>query len=146
VRVGGQRSLAAFSGYELACVVAAGAVLGRTTLLSVPTLGTGVVALTTLFTVQWVLGRGRRHRLVRRLVDREPVLLMVGSEMRIAAMRRARVTEDEILQRLRLAGVGNRDEVGWVVLERNGQISVVRAASALDRTLLADVPGVARDP
>ncbi|MHA6784675.1 DUF421 domain-containing protein [Pseudonocardia saturnea] len=143
VRLGGQRSLVVLSGYEAACVIAAGAVVGRTALLTVPTLGTGVVALLTLFGVQLVLGWGRKHRVVRRLLDREPVLLMLGPDMRIEAMRRARVTEDEIRQRLRLAGIGDRADVGCVVLERNGQISVIRGA--LDESLFVDVPGIRGD-
>lgn len=145
VRISGQRSLVALSGYELACVTASGAVLGRTTLLEVPTLGTGVVALTTLFAVQRLLGRCRRSRAVRRLLDRDPVLLMDAGGMRHEAMRRARVTEDEVRQRLRLAGIGDPREVGWVVLERSGQISVVRASSGLDPALLTDVRAQAHD-
>lgn len=137
VRLGGQRSLLVLAGYETACVVAAGAVIGRTTLLEVPTLGTGIVALLTLFGMQRALGRARRHRLVRRVLDREPVLLMLGPDLCHDAMRRARITEDEIVQRLRLAGIGNRADVGCVVLERTGQISVVRGE--VDECLLADV-------
>jgi uncharacterized membrane protein YcaP (DUF421 family) len=145
VRISGQRSLVALSGYELACVAASGAVLGRTTLLEVPTLGTGVVALTTLFAVQRLLGRCRRSRAVRRLLDRDPVLLMDAGGMQHEAMRRVRVTEDEVRQRLRLAGIGDPREVGWVVLERSGQISVVRASSGLDPALLTDVRAQAHD-
>ena len=141
VRLGGQRSLVVVAGYETACVIAAGAVIGRTSLLEVPTLGTGIVALLTLFGVQRALAVGRRYRPVRRLLDREPVLLMLGSDLRRDAMRRARVSEDEICQLLRLAGIGARADVGCVVLERTGQISVVRAG--VEESLLADIPRTA---
>ncbi|GAA4853387.1 YetF domain-containing protein [Pseudonocardia benzenivorans] len=104
-----------------------------------------VVALTTLFAVQRLLGRCRRSRAVRRLLDRDPVLLMDAGGMRHEAMRRVRVTEDEVRQRLRLAGIGDPREVGWVVLERSGQISVVRASSGLDPALLTDVRAQAHD-
>jgi uncharacterized membrane protein YcaP (DUF421 family) len=70
---------------------------------------------------------------------------MDADGMRHEAMRRARVTEDEIRQRLRLAGIGDPREVGWVVLERTGRISVVRASSGLDPALLADVRSQAPD-
>lgn len=145
IRIFGPRSLVVLSGYELACVAAVGAVLGRTTLLAVPTLGTGVVALVTLFAMQRLLGRCRRSRAVRRLLDPRPVLLMDGDRLCREAMRRARVGEDEIRERLRLAGIGDPREVGWVVLERTGQISVVRSSSALDPALLTDVTGEASD-
>jgi uncharacterized membrane protein YcaP (DUF421 family) len=143
VRLAGQRSLAAMSNYDVACAIALGAVVGRTTLLAEPTLGTGVIALVTLFAAQRLLGLAQRRPLYRALFDRSPVLLMVGGEVRTARMRRARVTEDELRQRLRLAGISRLEQVGCVVLERNGQISVLRRDAGLDPWLLGDVPGAA---
>jgi uncharacterized membrane protein YcaP (DUF421 family) len=143
VRLAGQRSLAAMSNYDVACAIALGAVVGRTALLAEPTLGTGVIALVTLFAVQRLLGLAQRYPLYRALFDRAPVLLMVGGEMRGAELRRARVTEDELRQRLRLAGISRLEQVGCVVLERNGQISVLRRDGDLDPRLLGDVPGAA---
>jgi uncharacterized membrane protein YcaP (DUF421 family) len=70
------------------------------------------------------------------------VLLMLGPDLRRDAMRRARVTEDEICRLLRLAGIGDRADVGCVVLERTGPISVVRAG--VDESLLVDVLRTAR--
>jgi uncharacterized membrane protein YcaP (DUF421 family) len=143
VRLAGQRTLAAMSNYDIACAIALGAVIGRTALLAEPTLGAGVVGLVTLFGMHRLLGLAQRHPLYRALLDRSPVLLMAGGEMRVAEMRRARVTEDELKQRLRLAGISRLEQVGCVVLERNGQISVLRAGSGLDPRLLDDVPGAA---
>jgi len=144
VRLAGQRSLAALSNYDIACAIALGAVIGRTALLAEPTLGTGVIGLVTLFAVQRLLGLAQRHPLYRALFDRTPVLLMVGAEMQVAQMRRARVTEDELKQRLRLAGISRLEQVGWVVLERNGQISVLRGEAGLDPWLLDDLSGAAK--
>ncbi|HEX4357403.1 MAG TPA: YetF domain-containing protein [Pseudonocardia sp.] len=99
--------------------------------------------LTGLFAVQRLLGLAQRHPLHRALFDRAPVLLMVGGELRAAQPRRARVTEDELRQRPRLAGISRLEEVGCVVLERNGQISVPRRDADLDPWPLDDVPGAA---
>jgi uncharacterized membrane protein YcaP (DUF421 family) len=52
------------------------------------------------------------------------------------------VTEDEIRQQLRLAGIGDPADVGCVIPERNGRIGVVRAG--IDASLLADVVQVGR--
>ncbi|HEX4251670.1 MAG TPA: YetF domain-containing protein [Pseudonocardia sp.] len=143
VRLAGQRTLAAMSNYDIVCAIAVGAVLGRTALLATPTLGTGVVGLVTLFVMQRLLGVAHRYPLYRALFDRTPVLLMVGGELRVAEMRRARVTEDELNQRLRLAGITRLEQVGCVVFERNGQISVLRRDPGLEPRLLDDVPGAA---
>jgi uncharacterized membrane protein YcaP (DUF421 family) len=87
---------------------------------------------------------GQRRPLYRALFDRAPVLLMVGAEMRAAQLRRARVTEDELRQRPRLAGISRLEQVGRVVLERNGQISVQRGEAGLDPRLLDGVPRAAQ--
>ncbi|MFC4949104.1 YetF domain-containing protein [Pseudonocardia sp. GCM10023141] len=46
-----------------------------------------------------------------------------------AAMRRAGVTDDDLRQRLRLAGITARTQVRLAVLERTGEISVLAAAA-----------------
>jgi len=144
VRVMGQRTLNAMSTHDIACVIAIGAVIGRTTLLAEPTLAGGVIALVTLFVIQRVLGLVHRRRWFARLLARKPVLLMVGDEIRHDELRRARITPDELHQRLRLAGIGRPGQVGTVILEVNGQISVVRREPGLAPDLFDDVPGAAR--
>lgn len=139
VRLLGQRNLAAVSIYDVACVLALGAVIGRTALLSVPTLGSGVVALVALFVVQGVVRVLRRARRIRVLLDRPPVLLVIDGLCDAAAMRRAGVTDDDLRQRVRLAGISRWEQVGRVVLERNGEISVIRHDPGLDEGLFADI-------
>lgn len=144
VRLLGQRRLAGMSAADLGCVLAVGAVLGRTTLLLHPTLLTGVVAMLTLFAAQSVLHRLRRSGLGYRIVDRTPVLLMAGPVPIEDAMRANQVTEGDLRQRLRLAGIRRLTEVRGVVLERNGSMSVIRQGVDVDAWLLADLPKGAR--
>lgn len=139
VRVVGQRSLASMSGFDVGCVVALGAVVGRTVLLETPTLLVGVVALLALFAMQGLLGLLRQNRGFDRWVNRSPVLLMDGERLLRDNLRRAHVAEDELRQRLRLAGIRRLDEVQCVVLERNGTVSVIRRGDDVDPWLLADV-------
>lgn len=141
VRVVGQRSLASLSSFDFGCVVALGAVLGRTVLLESPTLLIGVVALLTFFALQGLLGLLRQSRRIDRFINRPPVLLLWDGVLLEDAMRSAHVVDDEIRQRLRLAGVSRLDEVGAVVLERNGNLSVVRRGESMDPWLLEDLGG-----
>ncbi|ROS44307.1 DUF421 domain-containing protein [Amycolatopsis thermoflava] len=143
VGIMGRRSLAAMSVFDVAGVMAFGAVLGRTALLSAPALAGGVVAMVTLFVLQRVSALAQRTRLLGRLLRHEPVLLMAGRDIRHADLLRARVTPDELRQRLRLAGITRLDEVAWVVFETNGQISVGRRTSTPDRFLVEDLTGYA---
>ncbi|MGE5764061.1 MAG: DUF421 domain-containing protein [Mycobacterium leprae] len=126
VRAVGQRSLASMSSFDFGVAVALGAVIGHTVLLLQPTLLTGLVAMTVLFATQAAFGALRTHRRVDRLLNRPPVLLMAGRTPLMENMRRSHVTEDELRQRIRLAGLASLDHVLAVVLERNGQVSVLR--------------------
>ena len=139
VRLVGQRSLASMSSFDFACVVALGAVLGRTALLERPTLAAGVVALVTFIVLQGLLGILRRDRRFDRWINRAPVLLVHEGRLLGHNMDRAHVVEDEIRQKLRLAGVRRLDEVQCVVLERNGAVSVVRRGVDVDPWLFTDV-------
>ena len=139
VRIAGQRSLATMSSFDLGCVVAVGALLGRVVLLHDPSLTIGMVALTTFFALQRTLGAVRRHPRLDRLVNPAPVLLLHEGRLLPDNLRRARVSEDDVRQRLRLAGVRRLEEVHCVVLERNGAVSVVRGDRHVDPWLVADL-------
>ena len=142
VRLLGQRALVAASGYDIACVIALGAVIGRTALLATPSLASGVIALVTLLGMQRLVGLAHRRPAIRRILGREPVVLVADGRVQVENARRTRFGDDELRQLLRLAGVTRLDDVAYVVLERNGQVSVVRHADGVDPWLVADVPGV----
>lgn len=139
VRLLGQRSLASLSSFDFACVVAFGAVLGRTVLLDDPTLIIGVIALVTFFAMQGLLGALRQNRRIDRLMNRPPVLLAADGLLLRHNMRTVHVVEDEIRQALRRAGARSLGEVQYVVLERNGAVSVVRGGRPVDPWVLDDV-------
>ena len=141
VRLLGQRSLASMSSFDFGCVVALGGVLARTSLLKDPTLAIGAVALTTFFAMQVLLGLLRQLPAVDRLINRQAVLLVDHGVLLHDNMRAFHVVEDEIRQAVRRAGRHGLDDVRWVVLERNGAVSVIGTADADDTWLLADVFG-----
>jgi uncharacterized membrane protein YcaP (DUF421 family) len=140
VRVLGQRSLAALTVVDLACVVALGAIIGRTSLLATPTLVSGVTAVVTLFAARAVLRAVGINPALGRTLNRQPVLLMDGPTALTDNLRRAHVSDADLRQALRLAGISRVAQVRCVVLERNGQISVLRADGDLDPDIVADIP------
>lgn len=139
VRVMGTRVLTGTASFDLACVVAFGAILGRTVLLEDPTLAIGVVALATFVAMQAVLGLLRQSPRLYRLLIQQPVLLVVDGRLLTDSMRRSHVVEDELRQAARRAGARSLDEIRCAVLERNGTLSVVRSDQPVDPWLLEDV-------
>jgi uncharacterized membrane protein YcaP (DUF421 family) len=146
VRLVGPRSLTSLASFDFAAVVALGAVIGRTILLEEPTLMIGLVALTTLFSMQAFLGLLRQSRRFDRLIHRRPTMLVLDGVLLPANMRACHIVEDEIRQAVRRAGATSLADVQCVVLERNGTVSVVRAGASIDPWLLADVLGDERTP
>jgi uncharacterized membrane protein YcaP (DUF421 family) len=138
-RVFGSRTMAPASPTDVACMVAVGAVAGRTVLLATPTLAEGVIALAMLFVLHRTfeaLGRGTR---LRKVLVRAPLILVSNGVLREEAMLRGRVSADVLRQRLRLAGVGSLRDVDLAVLEPHGQISVLRGVEP-DTWIVGDLP------
>lgn len=68
-------------------------------------------------------------------------MLLYCGEFLPAALRRARVTEDEIRAAVRSAGVDSLDKVHAVVLETDGSFSVVRSGEGGNGSSLVGVDG-----
>ncbi len=74
-------------------------------------------------------------------MDNEPLVLMVEGEVIAENLRRARVTRDDVLEKLRQANVHRLSDVRAVVLETTGDVSVLSGDVPLDDALLDDVRG-----
>jgi uncharacterized membrane protein YcaP (DUF421 family) len=98
IRVAGKRTLAKMNVFDFVFVIALGSALASTVLSSGTTLAEGVVGIGVLISVQyafsWLAVRSSR---LERLINGEPRLLVRRGELLREAMRRERVTEEEIL-------------------------------------------------
>lgn len=63
---------------------------------------------------------------VRKIVTGEPALLVYEGKLLPSALKRARVTEDEIHSALRSAGRQTFEQIKAVVLKTDGSFSVVQ--------------------
>ena len=146
VRVLGQRVLAAMSTFDVVVTVMLGAVAGRVILGHPPTLVSGVLGLATLFLLEVVFGHLQGRSVWHRLLNAPAGLLMVGSEVDEAALKRAHIAPSELNGALRRAGVRSYSEVACVLLEPGGGLSVLRRGVPIDRELLAHVEGAHKIP
>ena len=91
-----------------------------------PTLGSGFV----LVTLHRILGYwSRRSHAVGLLIKGRSDVIVRDGALDEAAARRNRLSEHDVLEDLRLNGnVADIRDVRLAVLERNGQVSVVRRA------------------
>ncbi|WP_235962032.1 DUF421 domain-containing protein [Falsiroseomonas selenitidurans] len=128
LRVSGKRTLAKLNAFDLVVTVALGSTLATVLLNRSVTLAEGLVALLLLiglqFLVAWLSVRSTRFS---NLVKSEPTLLLHQGRLLEEAMRRQRVTREEVLAALRSGGVATPEQAAAVVLETDGTMSVVPA-------------------
>lgn len=126
LRVSGKRTLTKLNAFDLVVTVALGSTLATILLSSDVALAEGLTAFAVLIALQFIVTwTSVRLAFVRRMVRSEPSLLVSNGEFLRDAMRRARVTEDEIRSAIRSAGVDGPEAVTAVVLEADGELSVV---------------------
>jgi uncharacterized membrane protein YcaP (DUF421 family) len=134
LRISGARTLSKLNAFDLVVTVALGSTLATVLLNADVSVTEGVLGLGVLIVLQYLVSwSSRRSRRVEGLVKSEPVLLY-RSGFLADAMRRARITEDEVRQAARSSGKASLDEVAAVVLETDGTLSVLTAVPDLGST------------
>lgn len=127
LRISGKRTLSKLNAFDFVVTVALGSTLATVLLSSDVALAEGVTAMALLVGLQFVVAWASvRNRTVERLVKSEPTLVYRDGFLR-AAMRRERVTADELRQAARGQGRSDLSEVAAIVVETDGTLSILTA-------------------
>ena len=146
-RLAGLRSFSKMSSFDFAITVAFGSVIASTLLAEDPPLLAGVAGLGVLYLMQYGVSRARRlSPRVERVVDNEPLLVMVGAEVLSQHLDEARMTEDDLRSKLRMAGVTHPDQVLAVVMESTGDVAVLRSGAQVAPWIFQGIRGAERLP
>jgi uncharacterized membrane protein YcaP (DUF421 family) len=127
LRLGERRTLAQLSAFDFAVAVAIGAIIGRGATASDTSFATSAVALVTLLVAHRLVAIGRRHSRVVRLIDHAPRVLAVGGELQERELALAGLTDEDVYALLREHGVGDLGQVGYLLYEPRGSVTVVGA-------------------
>ena len=127
LRASGKRTLAQMNSFDFVITVAIGATFGRVlTARSIP-LAEAITAFTLLITLQFVVSSIQvRSPRFSSLITAEPTLLYYQGQVRATALRRVRLTEDELRATVRQHGAGSIEEVAAIVMESDGSLSVIK--------------------
>lgn len=146
LRLSGKRSLARMNAFDLIVTVSLGSTLATMLLSKSVALAEGVTALALLlflqFAITWL---SVRFPPFRKLVRSEPSLLYHNKAFMDEAMKRQRVSRDEVLQVVRSQGMAGMGEVGSVIMETNGSFSVLPESRGKPEELLSNVAMDRRD-
>lgn len=131
LRVTGKRTLSKMNAFDLVVTVALGSSLASTMLSKSTPLAEGLAGMTLLVLLQFgVTWLSVRSEAVQSLVKAQPAILVHRGQWREAAMRRERVTTEEVLAALRSQGRKTLDDTTTVVIETDGTLSVLTGESS----------------
>lgn len=126
LRVSGNRTLSKMNSFDLVITIAFGSTLSSILINKNVTLAQGLTAIALLVVLQFVVTwTSVRFRQFNRLIKTKPTLLLKDGNFLREAIKRTRITEDEIVSAVRQSGFGCVGRVFAVVLETDGSLSVI---------------------
>jgi uncharacterized membrane protein YcaP (DUF421 family) len=143
LRVSGKRTLSKMNVFDFVFVVAVGSVFAATIISKDVTLFEGLSALVSLVGFQTILAKIAAHsRRAERIINGDPVLLLSKGQFIQSALKKERVTEEEVRAAIRSKGVNRVEDVDAVILENDGTLSVAWEARGPGHSSLVDAKGV----
>jgi uncharacterized membrane protein YcaP (DUF421 family) len=139
LRGSGKRTLSKLNAFDFVFVVAVGSVFASTIISKDVTLVEGVASMTTLILIQVTLAElAMRFPAVERIINGKPTLLLSHGKFIPRALKKERVTEEEVRGAIRAKGVNRVEDVDAVILENDGSLSVAWEAHGPGRSSLVD--------
>lgn len=124
----GKRSSAKMNNFDWIVTVAMGSILGSSVLLKKVVVLEVLSGLLILLTLQFLFNKmSVNFAVFRNSMKRSPTLLFFSGEYIEKALQRERVTKDEVRTGIRCIGLIDEKDVSAVILEPNGELSVIPA-------------------
>lgn len=121
----GNRTLSQLNAFDFIVTVALSSTLATVILSKDVALVDGFLALALMIILQLLISKvSISSTFFRKLIKTEPFLLFFKGTFLQNALRRHRITQDEILQIVRSNGIANPGDVDAIILETNGHFCV----------------------
>ena len=135
LRLSGNRTLSKMNSFDLVVTVAFGSTLSTILTDSKVSLLFGLAALALLIVLQFVITWcSVRFSFVNRVVKTAPTVLVLNGRMQHDALKRVRVSGDEVMAAIRRQGRGSLEDIDAVMLESDGSLSVIATSQAGNRS------------
>ncbi|WP_265562435.1 DUF421 domain-containing protein [Sphingomicrobium arenosum] len=146
VRLLGKRATAKMNNFDWLIAVATGSLLASGILVPDISIGAAVLGMATLGVCQYAVTKFfAKTDVADDAFKAEPRLLLHKGVWLDEAMVASRITRQEVLSRLRSEGLTSVNDVNWVVIEPDGQLSVIER-SELELGQADTMDGVVYDP
>lgn len=140
LRISGKRTLSKMNSFDFIVTIALGSTLATVLLSKDVALLDGAVAFALLIFLQYAITWASvRSKKLSALVKATPVLLFYQGAFLWDTMKAERITKDEILAAMRNQGINSVEEVGAVILETEGSLSIIRDLESMESSVLQNV-------
>ncbi|WP_100406943.1 DUF421 domain-containing protein [Bacillus solitudinis] len=140
LRISGKRTLSKMNAFDLIVTIALGSTLATILLSKEIALAEGMTAFLVLVGMQYLIAwLSVRSSKVSKMVKSTPELLYYNGQFFRETMKEKRVVEIEILQAARSNGLDSMEMVRAVILETDGNISVIQKSDTTTHLTLANV-------
>lgn len=140
LRVSGKRTLSKMNSFDFIVTIALGSTLATVLLNKSVALADGALALFLLIMLQYVITwLSYRSATVKNLVKATPALLAYKGELLEQAMKKERVTKEEVFAKAREKGFSSLKDIDVVVLETDGSLTVLGSIDHEDPSAIQHV-------
>jgi uncharacterized membrane protein YcaP (DUF421 family) len=134
LRISGKRTTMEMTSFDFVSTVAISTIIGSTVLQGTISLLEGMIAVTVLVGMQWIAGQvSARSSGVRHLITSNPTLLFQNGEFYEENMAAERVSQEQLMQKVRASGHASTASVSAIVMESAGTISVVDKSTSQEK-------------
>jgi uncharacterized membrane protein YcaP (DUF421 family) len=146
VNISGKRTTGQMNNFDWIVTVAIGSIVASGIVIRTVSVVEAATAATILFGMQWIATRlAVSSDRVGKALKTEPRVLLSRGAFLPDNMKAERITEDEVIAAVRKAGYTDLNEIAWVILENDGQFSIIRREEG-DRASRKVVPDALRGP
>ncbi len=126
-RIVGKRSLVQITTFDFVLLLIIAEATQQAMIDDDNSMTNGFLVITTLLSLDLgLLALSGRSRIIDRLINDAPLVLVDDGRLLQERMTKSRVSEGDILQSARQQGLERMDQIKYAVLERSGGISIIR--------------------
>ncbi|MGO2618222.1 MAG: DUF421 domain-containing protein [Lactococcus cremoris] len=134
LRIFGKRVLSKMNAFDFVVTVAFGSIVATILTNSKLTLVDGMTALTLLVLLQYMITKLTvNFKFVNKIVKSEPTILYYKNQYDNQAMKKERVSKEELYQAARSSGFASMNEILAIILETNGEFSVLSKSKNIEK-------------
>jgi uncharacterized membrane protein YcaP (DUF421 family) len=143
LRISGKRTLSQMNAFDFIITIALGSTFATVALNKDVALADGVLAFFLLIFLQYTItALSVRYKFVKNIITSKPALLLYRGELLMDALKKERITIEEVNVAVRKKGIEELKDVDAIILETEGEITVVPKLNTDDAETLQNVKNI----